>query len=323
MSGRSSYTCGAIDETEDGTAIRLGTPLTTKTTPAGRRPATVPRRGSSTGERRRAVGLLGLLHYLWEQSQLTLWHPSWHRSWHTCHARLAQQAADCTLNKHQLADILYVIPPYRQETAERAAEAFDAFTRRLGRHRTVHRRGLLLGEIKEALATQYGTRIALRHQRGPIFASAALMDRLKRSYRPAFSDAAAQLGASVRRIGLFLVDRSRAGYLFVEDAAVMLTNTAYIPADSTHEVAMAGALAAAGRSFSKPVRYDVADDVFPDFILTDTPHGPVYVEVYGMTGSAAYTERKRIKQAWYQQRGLPVIEWDTTEPMPPLDLRPQ
>jgi hypothetical protein len=257
MSGRSHYARSAIEETEDGTAIRLGTPLTTKAA-AARRPAAAPRPAGSSGEQRRSVGLLGLLHYLWEQSQLTVWHPSWRRSWHTCHARLVQQVGDCTLNRHQLSDTLYIVPPYRQDTADRTAQQFDTFTRRLGRHRTGHRRGLLLGELKDTSTTPHGIRIALRHQRGFLFASTALMDRLKRSYRPAFSDAAAQLGAAARRIGLFLVDRSKAGYLTVEDAAVMLTNATYIPADSTHEVRMADALAEAGRSFSKPVRYDVA-----------------------------------------------------------------
>jgi hypothetical protein len=147
------------------------------------------------------------------------------------------------------------------------------------------------------------------------------MASLARSYRPAFSEAAAQLGGRTRRIGLFLVDRSKAGYLRVEDAAVMLTNALYIPADSTHEILMADALAEAGRSFTKPVRYDVADDVFPDFVLTGTPGRPVYVEVYGMTGTSAYAERKRIKQAWYRANDVPVIEWSVTDPLP--QLRPQ
>lgn len=53
----------------------------------------------------------------------------------------------------------------------------------------------------------------------------------------------------------------------------MLTNRACIPADSSHEIAMADALATAGRGYLKPLRYDTTAALFPDFVLTDRPAG--------------------------------------------------
>ncbi|MEV5703571.1 DUF1173 family protein [Actinoallomurus sp. NPDC052274] len=122
--GRSGYSDQAIAENEDGVAIRLDTPLLV------RRDA--PHDGTSTeafaGNRRRTVGLLGLLHYLWEQAELVTWRPTWH----TCHARLSEYAAQCSINGVDLPNVLYIVPPYRPEQAARNAAAFQAFYGRLG-----------------------------------------------------------------------------------------------------------------------------------------------------------------------------------------------
>jgi hypothetical protein len=52
------------------------------------------------------------------------------------------------------------------------------------------------------------------------------------------------------------LDRTARGHLQLVDAAAMLCTTDYIPADSSHEVAMARALVAADRQFIKPLRYE-------------------------------------------------------------------
>ncbi|AVZ71128.1 hypothetical protein SLUN_01535 [Streptomyces lunaelactis] len=215
-----------------------------------------------------------------------------------------------------LSDALYVVPPFHRDSGDRNAAALATFTAQLGRHGNAVRRGLILGEIKSVTPTPYGVRYGLAHQRTGLFASTALDERVHRSYRPAFSQAAAEHGA--RRVGLFLVERSPQGNLTVVDMAAMLLNRLYIPADSSHEVVMGDALADHGRAFIKPVRYDGTDAVFPDFVLSDTPH--TYVEVYGIRGRESYDQRKRVKQAIYQRRGAGLIEWDVTEPLPDLSL---
>lgn len=314
LSGRSGYTAGALTETPDGTTIRLAAPLQLAGT---RSPAAITAPTRTASGAARAMTLLGLLHWLWEQSQLNLWHPRWRRSWSTCHARLTQPAGDCTVNGQDLAARLYVVPPYRPGDTETNTAAFTAFTNRLYRVGRRQRRGLILGEIKDTRPTQYGTRFALRHHRGGLYASTALTDKARRSYRSAFSNAAtSDPRLKARRIGLFLIERTR-NYLTIADMAVMLTNRLWIPADSSYEIIMADRLIAAGRSFTKPIRYDTTDAVYPDFVLTDGPDA-VYVEVYGVLGNADYDDRKRTKQDFYRDAGATVIEWDVTGPLPDL-----
>ncbi|QKZ20324.1 DUF1173 family protein [Streptomyces chartreusis] len=315
LSGREAYSAEAIREGDNGVSIRLDAVLARSLTePPTAQTSGEPREGRS----RRTVGLLGLLHWLWDESQLTAWHPRWRRrNWWICHARLRQQTEDCSINQDPADTALYVVPPFRPDTAEQNTAAFEAFKARLGRHGSKEHRGLILGEIKTVTPTQYGARYALAHQRAPLFISAALDQRVRRSYRPVFAEAGA--GHDARRVGLFLVELSAKGNLTIVDMAAMLLNSLYIPADSSHEVAMGNALAHHGRAFVKPVRYDGTEAVFPDFVLTDvTPHA--YVEVYGIHGREDYDQRKRIKQAHYQRQGAELIEWDVVEPIPDLSL---
>ncbi|WP_433358576.1 DUF1173 family protein [Streptosporangium sp. CA-115845] len=312
LSGRGHYSDQAICETDEGTAIRLGIPLETRLTTS--RPTRAKSRPAvSVGGSRRAVGLLGLLHWMWEEAKLTEWLPSRRRTWRDCHARLLHRVAECTVNGLDLATALYVVPPYRPEDAARNAGAFEAFGTRLGRQGAIARRALILGEIKEIGDTPYGKRIMLRHLRTPLYATTVLVERVRASYRSVFSAAA---GDEARRVALCMVERSARGHLTIVDMAAMLTGRASIPVDSSYELRMADQLIAAGRSFIKPLRYE-GDEVFPDFVLIDvTPF--VYVEVYGVRGRESYDQRKRVKQKYYRTAGISVLEWDVTQPLPDL-----
>ncbi|MEV0776337.1 DUF1173 family protein [Streptomyces sp. NPDC050428] len=314
LSGRrDAYSVDAIREGETGVSIRFDTALARSLTGAPRTRAPGEQR---EGRARRTVGLLGLLHWLWEESQLTAWHPRWRRrNWWICHARLLEQAEGCFINQAPAAEVLHIVPPFRPASPEQSATAFEVFKNRLGRHGLKEHRRLILGEIKARTSTKYGVRYALAHQRVPLFASAALDERVRRSYRSAFAHAGTEQDA--RRVGLFLVDLSPRGNLTVVDMAAMLVTRLYIPADSSHEVAMGTALADSGRAFVKPLRYDGTAAVLPDFVLTDvTPHA--YVEVYGIHGRESYERRKSTKQAYYQRQGATLIEWDVTQKMPDL-----
>ncbi|WP_125263402.1 DUF1173 family protein [Streptomyces alboflavus] len=210
-------------------------------------------------------------------------------------------------------------PPFREEYARRNSAAFETFcVARLKRRGDAQRRGLILGEIRYVRPTRHCVRYALAYHRGALFATAALDQRLRRSYRSAFSEASTEHEA--HRVGLFLVELSPKGNVIVVDMAAMLVSKLDIPADTSNEVAMANALAGAGRAYVKPVRYDGSDLVFPDFLLTDThPHS--YVEVYGIHGRASYDQRKRAKQAHCQGRGAGLIEWDVADAIPDVRRR--
>ncbi|MFE3455969.1 DUF1173 family protein [Nocardiopsis aegyptia] len=305
-SGRTSYTDQAISHTTTGTCIRLEHALATRG--ASTETATPGKRsGTREGRSRRRVGLLGMLHYLWESTGLTYWQPGPARSWAHCHRRVKISTATTVLNRLPLQEVLHTVAPFTREQADHNEAAFAAW-----REPLQGRRGLLLGEIKHISPTQYGVKIALRHLRHPLFARQQLIDRSRRSYRSAFTEY-----PGARQVALALVEQTSRGNLVVQDLAVMLTNHSYLPADSTHEVVMADHLISARRPFYKPVRYDHTAAVLPDFVLTDTdPH--TCVEVLGMLGNADYDSRWKIKQDHYANLGTPLVWWDVDQPLPDL-----
>jgi len=296
-------------------SIRLGTPLARSLA----RPEThdaAPGEPHHEGHSRRSVGLLGLLHWLWEEAQLNAWHPQFQRrTWRECHTLLRRQMREATINGQGLDEVLYVVPPFSHASAATNNAALHAFRARLGRHGDTERRALVLGQIKEVTPTPYGVAYRLAHQRTPLYARTALHTRATHSYPHAFAKTADDHGAT--RVALFAVERSPKGHLTAIDLAAMLTTSNHIPADSSYEVVMADALTSRRRAFIKPIRYDTTDAVLPDFVLTDTdPHA--YVEVYGIHGRETYELRKATKQEFYQRQKAQLIEWDVTQPLPVL-----
>ncbi len=315
LSGRSRY-AAAIEEDLDGVRIHLEVALTLNLTEARRQP-TLPARGENGGESRGAMTLLGLLHHLWERSSLNRWPGRrGHRGWRECVRHLTEAIDETTLDHTPLTQILHLVRPYSPETANTNAAAFDRFAGQLGRHGKLVRHGLLLGEVRALEATRHNWRLALRQTKTPVYVDEALVARLKRSYPAVFSAARPE---AARQVVLLVVNRTPRGHLRLVDGAAMLCSTHYVPVESGYEFDMAAALVAAGRGFVKPLRYDLSDDLLPDFVLVDvTPH--VAVEVWGVKGRALYDLRRRAKLQLYNDRAatLPLLQWDVAQPLPDL-----
>ncbi|AEA28880.1 protein of unknown function DUF1173 (plasmid) [Pseudonocardia dioxanivorans CB1190] len=315
-SGRGHYHDGALDEAADGSAtVALSVPLRVRTaaadTPTGAPAPTGP------GAARSRMSLLGVLHYLWDRGGLSTWDGTAREDrrpgWAGCSPRVQAATAGVSAAGVELAESCYVIPPFDPAAPDRHQAAFDRFTARLGERDGMVRRGLMLGAVRSWTPTRYGQRCELRHHRTPLYFSTALHARIQRAAPAAMAQ---PLPAGAEQIVLALVTRSERGNLSAVAAAVMLTNTGFIPADSSHEVVMADALTGAGRSFTKPLRYD-ADTavVLPDFVLTDTDP-PTVVEVWGMLGREEYAARQQTKIAHYRSEGVPLLDWDTRGPLP-------
>lgn len=318
-SGRDGYTRSALDELGGAARIRLADALTTG--PRRERDQPPEPTSTRTGHRHR-MSLRALLEYLWERAELNgLGPPSWERDWAACCRALHGLLAQLTINNEKLTDTLWVVPPYRKATAPIHHALFRAFTDRLTRSRTSARRGLVLGAVKDLSPSPHGHRIRLRHHPVPLWLSTELLDRLTRSVPQAFSD---RRPTGSERVVLALIEKSPRGYHTVVAAAVMLTSGSFVPADSSYEVRMADALAAARRSFVKPLRYDSIDAAFPDFVLLDSDP-PTVVEVWGMTGREEYDHRRRDKRRYYgAELGLDadmspqLLEWDVRNPLPTI-----
>ena len=319
LSGRASYTSAAIAESPAGTAIRFHASVLTgsaRDSQTGQPPPPHP------GRQRRSVGLLGLLHYLWDVSGLNGWPGSARqrrRSWADVAAALGEHLEVCTINGQPAVEAVYVVPAYRPSTSAQARDQFDTFLSRLNAGAADVRRGLLLAEVKEINPAAHGVRYQLAQQSRSrqLFMSTTLDTRVRAAFPAALATAGQRMGG--RCVGLFHLERSRGGYAVAVDAALMLTNASYIPAESSYDITMADALQAAGRGFVKPLTYDAGHDtVFPDFVFTDEPRS--YVEVWGLPGRRDFEHRKAAKKTYYQRHATRLLEWTVTEPIPNLTI---
>lgn len=321
-SGRGGYTRAALHELGGGQArIRLEHALTARS--RGAEPDTTASDGDGHSGGRTRMSLGGMLQYLWERAELnSIGPPRWGRDWAACARALHAVVAQLAVNGQDLAGSVYIVPPYQKTLAGVHKAVFRRFSNSLSGSRANVRRGLILGAIKDLSPSPHGYRIALRHHPVPLYLTAALHDRLARSARAAFSPTRP---AGSERVLLALIETSPGGYHTIVAAAAMLTSRDHVPADSSHEVAMSGALAAARRPFVKPLRYDSTEAVFPDFLLVDADP-PTPVEVWGITGRADYEARKRDKQQHYAQAGGTagpgLLEWDVRDPIPAIPAAP-
>jgi hypothetical protein len=273
----------------------------------------VPGSGSSSdtggSASRRSAGLLTFLEYLWGGANLHKWFGDRYRSWGTCFARLSEQIEGGQLNSHPMARIMHVMEPFTEERKAEIDARFQLFLERIARDDHSSRRGFFLCEIKEFKPSKFGYQVLIRQSiLTRIFISAKLHDALATRFACAWSG----IGTAQRRnAALIVLERNSTGTLNVIDMAAMLLNKAYLPCDSSYEVALADWLVAEHRRFTKPLRHVNAEAVHPDFVLTDVEPKTI-IEVYGMSGNAKYDVRKLEKRAHYQAQGIPCIEWNPT-----------
>lgn len=264
-------------------------------------------RGPKT--QRATMGLLGLLEFLWGQAGLHRHAGGAGRLWGEVQSRLLQAGSRGRLGEHKLADRLFVVPPFDVARKALLDAQWKGFVARFVRGKDAVPLFLVLGEIKATARAGRSVGTDLRHFAHRLFMSFSLATELARRY-PAVEARLGQSSPDGRAMGLYLVEVSDRGNLWVHDAALMLVSRDYLPADSSHEARLADALVDARRVFEKPLTAP-ADRPLPDFVLHDTQPATV-MEVWGMA-TDAYQLRKQEKLQAYAAAGMPVWEWDAVK----------
>jgi len=298
----------AIRNTPDGLNVKLDVSLTVRTVERAAR-STDSSNTRSAG--RKSAPLLGFLQRLWLDSSLNQWAGTAQRNWGTCNAQILAALGEGKLNGKPLQEVLHIMRRYEESEQTTIKGEFEVFLSRIRNTPVASDRAIVIGEIKSVDASKYGYVVKIRQTFESFFASKDLIDKTAKSFRYARP----MIGnADARVIALLVIERTKDGNLRVVDMAALLCNKAFIPCDSSYEVAMANRLVSERRRFTKPMRLEVGDSLLPDFVLADTSVSTV-IEVYGMESNAEYRLRKAQKQALYAQRKTSVVEW-----IPPADL---
>ena len=272
-------------------------------------------RASGVTSIRRGLALRGLLHYLWDQAQLTRWEPGFEgrRSWSTVRRHLLIAAEGKIACGRPLSDVLYIPEVFLAEQRPAIAKRRTAWWERASRP-TPKRRPLvlLLGEVKRITPARFGYMVVVRHLPDQPF---ALGDDLYRRMAVRFSQDLSLWGrsATLRMIILatFAVNGDCAPTL--EELLLMPTNAQWIPVEDDYDVRLMDLLHRGGRRFTRCLRYNAsATDLLPTAVLLDTskPPTPLYVVRADRTAAYHNPSDPKIAKSWL---------WRPNEsPIPPI-----
>lgn len=272
-SGLGQVLGNAIEEDpETGeTTLRLGFPMSKL---AGH--ATVPTPGSlldsaiSDGSK---LSLRGLLHYLWDQAELTRWQPGFagKRTWATVRKRLLLAADNKRARDHALRSWLYIPEPF-------CVEERDALNlRRLAQwSHAVSTPGkpqqlmLMIGEVKEIEPARHGYRALIKHVPDQAF---AMDEQLYRRLGKRF-EAELRLWASADDVHVVVIatfGMSVAGFPVIFEMSLMPVTPQWLPVEDSFDRQLVERLVSHERAFIKGLRYNLRrDQAIASAALIDT-----------------------------------------------------
>ncbi|WP_091585135.1 DUF1173 domain-containing protein [Mesorhizobium qingshengii] len=210
----------------------------------------------------RKLSLKGLLHYLWHEAGLTKWTSNWagKRHWWNIRWHLLETAKQMIVKGAPLADILFVPEPFRSSNKaaieqRRAAALAAASPRRNGPRKLM----VLVGEVKEFMATRSGQKLIIKHMPGFVFlVDDGLNGRLQVRFRNEILLWNADDTAHLIAIATFALDS--VGLAVVEEIALMVVAPNWVPYETVSERKLVNALAKLREQSTKCLRYNLAPD---------------------------------------------------------------
>ena len=229
---------------------------------------------SSSGTK---LSLRGLLHYLWDQAELTRWHPGFagKRTWATVRRHLLQAAEHKLARGDSLRARLYVPEPFSIDERD----AINA--RRLAQwQHAVAAPGkpqhlmLLIGEVKEIVPARYGFKAIVKHMPDQAF---AIDEQLYRRLGRRFGSELALWGASddIHMVLIATFGVSSAGVPAIHELCLMPVTQQWLPVEDGFEKQLLERLVGENRAFVKGLHYNLGrGNRIASAVLTDCEGSP-------------------------------------------------
>jgi len=252
------------------TTLKLDFPLTrvpgrTGVPPAGGDSDSVSTSGTK-------LSLRGLLHYLWDQAELTRWQPGFtgKRTWATVRRHLLQAAEHKIARGAALRGRLYLAEPFFIDDRDaNNARRLAQWQRAVAAPGKPQHLMLLVGEVKEIVPARCGFRAIVKH----IPDQALLIDeqlyrRLGRRFEPELALWTAADNIHMVVIATFSV--SRAGVPAIHELCLMPVTRQWLPVEDRFDMQLVDKLVRENRSFVKVLHYNLGQrHQMPSAVLTD------------------------------------------------------
>lgn len=217
--------------------------------------------------------LRGLLHYLWDQAELTRWHPGFagKRTWGTVRKHLLLAAENKIARGDSLRSRLYVPEVFsvdqRDAINARRLAQWSQSTAASGKPQHLM---LLIAEVKEIVPARYGFKAVVKHVPDQAF---GLDEQLYRRLGRRFESELGLWRATedIRMVMVATFGVSSAGVPAIVQMSLMPVTAQWLPIEDSFEHQLVEHLVADGRAFIKGLRYNLhRDQCVATAMLTDT-----------------------------------------------------
>ena len=217
---------------------------------------------SSVAAQGQKLGLRALLHYLWDQAELTHWKPGFvgRRHWATVRRHLLQAAENKTTHGQPLQASLYIPEVFSVEQRDTIQTRRQRlWARAAPRHGQPQPLLLMVAEVKEIVPTRYVHKAIIKHLPDQAFSlDDALYRRLGRRFKRELTLWGMESDLHLLMVATIRVDE--AGTPCIVEMSLMLTTCQWLTVDDGWERQLVEALVRQGRSFVKGLRYNMQGD---------------------------------------------------------------
>lgn len=205
------------------------------------------------------LSLRGLLHYLWDQAELTRWHPGFagRRTWATVRRHLLQAAEHKIARGDALRARLYVPEPFSIDERDAInARRLVQWQHALAARGKPQHLMLLIGEVKEIVPARYGFKAIVKHMPDEAF---AIDEHLYRRLGRRFESALALWGAAddVHMVMIATFGVSSTGIPAIHELSLMPATRGWLPVEDGFEKQLVDRLVSDNRSFVKGLQYNL------------------------------------------------------------------
>ena len=277
--------------------------------------------GDSVATAGAKLSLRGLLHYLWDQAELTRWQPGFagKRTWSTVRKHLLLAAENKIARGDSLRSRLYVPEVFSVDQRDAInARRMVQWSQAIAAPGKPQHLMLLIAEVKEIVPARYGFKAVVKHVPDQAF---ALDEQLYRRLGRRFESELALWGATedIHMVMIATFSVAAAGIPTIVELSLMPVTRCWLPVEDGFEKQLIERLVADGRSFVKGLRYNLgAESALASATLTDCDGSAplLYVAHAGIEDSGRYLQ--------VCDPSVPVWLWNpSSEAMPALPPRRQ
>lgn len=204
------------------------------------------------------LSLRGLLHYLWDQAELTRWHPGFagKRTWATVRRHLLQAAERKFARGTSLHSRLYLPEVFSVEHRDAiSAHRLSHWAQAVPAAGKPQQLMLMVCELKEIVAARYGFKAIIKHLPDQSF---AIDEQLFRRLERHFEQELMLWGnsASVRMVMICTFRLTTIGVPTVVELSLMPVTTEWLPIENAFDHELTAKLVHEERHFVKGLRYN-------------------------------------------------------------------